>query len=169
MALLEILHYPDQRLHLKAKPVTNFDGELKKLIQDMAETMYANNGIGLAATQVNVQKRLFVIDLAREGEPSQLEALINPVIVEKSGETSCEEGCLSVPGVFETVKRAEKIAATYQDANGVEHKIECDGLKAICIQHELDHLDGKVFVEYLSSLKQNFIKKKMKKLFKDEK
>lgn len=169
MALLEILHYPDSRLHLKAKKVEVFDDNLKQLIKDMAETMYANNGIGLAATQVNIQKRLFVIDLAKEGEPSQLEALINPMIIEKSGETSCEEGCLSVPGVFETVKRAEKIVALYQDANGIEHKVECEGLKAICIQHELDHLDGKVFVEYLSALKQNFIKKKMKKLFKDEK
>lgn len=169
MSTLQILHYPDARLHLKGKPVDKFDEELKKLIKDMAETMYTNNGIGLAATQVNIQKRLFIMDLAKEGERSQLMTLINPVITEKEGETSCEEGCLSVPGVFETVKRAEKIKVTYQDENGTIHNLECEGLKAICIQHELDHLDGKVFVDYLSSLKQNFIKKKMKKLFKDEK
>jgi len=169
MTKLNILHYPDARLHLKAKPVEKFDNNLKQLVKDMAETMYANNGIGLAATQVNIQQRLFIMDLAKEEEPSQLTVVVNPVITNKEGETVCEEGCLSVPGVFETVKRAEKITVTYQDENGTPHNIECDGLKAICIQHELDHLDGKVFVEYLSALKQNFIKKKMKKLFKDEK
>lgn len=167
MALLSILHYPDTRLHLKAKPVTNFDQKLKQLVADMAETMYANKGIGLAATQINVQQRIFTMDLAKDGEASQLMALINPIITEKIGEVTGEEGCLSVPGIFETVNRAQKIVVNYQDIAGNHHHLECDGLKAICIQHEIDHLDGKVFVDYLSPLKQNFIKKKMKKLFKE--
>lgn len=166
MPLLDILHYPDERLHLKAKEVTEFDNELKQLVDNMTETMYESNGIGLAATQVNVQKRLFITDLAKEGEKSKLTVYINPVIRDKIGEVRGDEGCLSVPGVFETVTRAEKITVDYQDINGNKHTITCDGLQAICIQHENDHLDGKVFVEYLSGLKQNFIKKKMKKMFK---
>lgn len=168
MALLEILHYPDERLHLKAIPVEKFDDKLKELVSDMAETMYQSNGIGLAASQVNVQQRLFVMDLAREGEPSQLMALINPVILSKEGQSIGEEGCLSVPGVYEKVTRAEKITVQYQDEEGNKHIKECTGLMSICIQHEIDHLDGKVFVDYLSNLKQNFIKKKMKKLFRHE-
>lgn len=166
MSLLNILHYPDERLHLKASVVTEFDAKLKQLVADMAETMYDSNGIGLAATQVNVQKRLFITDLAKNDEPSQLTVYINPVIRNKSGEIKGEEGCLSVPGVFEPVIRAEQITVDYQDLDGKLHTITCSGLKAICIQHENDHLDGKVFVDYLSGLKQNFIKKKMKKLFK---
>ena len=165
MALLTILHYPDERLHLKAKPVTIFDKQLKELVNNMAETMYHSNGIGLAASQVNIQQRLFIMDLAPEGESSQLKTFINPIITERFGSTIGEEGCLSVPGVFEKVSRAEKIKLNYHDIDGQEQHLECDGLMAICIQHEIDHLDGKVFVDYLSSLKQNFIKKKMKKLF----
>lgn len=166
MALLEILHYPDERLKLKAKEVVEFNPELKQLIADMAETMYKFNGIGLAATQVNIQKRIFITDLAKEGEPSKLTAYINPVITMKQGEETGDEGCLSVPGIFEPVTRAEVITLEYQDADGNNQSVTCDELQAVCIQHELDHLDGKVFVEYLSNLKQNFIKKKMKKLFK---
>lgn len=167
MALLNILHYPDERLHLKAVAVEKFDAELKQLVADMTETMYDYNGIGLAATQVNVQKRLFITDLAKEGQPSQLTVFINPVISNKSGEVKGDEGCLSVPGVFEPVTRAEKITVDYQDLDGNPHNLTCEGLQAICIQHENDHLDGKVFVDYLSALKKNFIKKKMKKLFRD--
>lgn len=168
MALLPILCYPDSRLHLKAQPVTVFDAKLKQLIADMAETMYHNNGIGLAATQVNIQKRLFIMDLSRSDEPRNLLVFINPNIIAKSGEVIGEEGCLSVPGIYESVLRSETIQLKYQDVNGEPLEIKCDGLMAICIQHENDHLNGKVFVEYLSGLKQNFIKKKMKKIFKPE-
>lgn len=167
MALLTILHYPDERLHLKAAPVDKFDTELKQFIADMAETMYNSNGIGLAATQVNVLKRIFIMDLSKEGQPSQLTVFINPIISNKIGEVKGEEGCLSVPGIFEPVTRAEKITIDYQDIDGNKQTLTCEGLQAICIQHENDHLDGKVFVDYLSALKKNFIKKKMKKLFRE--
>jgi peptide deformylase len=167
MALLEILHYPDKRLHLVAKPILMIDDEIKTLVDNMAQTMYnESNSIGLAATQVNVQKRVFIIDHSAENEPKNLLAFINPEIISKSGEVCGEEGCLSVPGVYEKVTRAEKIVCRHQDLDGKTHEKHYDGLMAICIQHELDHLDGKVFVDYLSVLKQNFIKKKMKKLFK---
>lgn len=165
MSILNILHYPDERLHLKAREVTEFNEELQQLIADMTETMYDSHGIGLAATQVNVQKRIFITDLAKENEPSKLTVFINPKIYNKVGEVKGDEGCLSVPGVFEEVSRAETITVDYHDVHGNLHTITCSGLQAICIQHENDHLDGKVFVDYLSNLKQNFIKKKMKKLF----
>jgi peptide deformylase len=168
MALLQILHFPDSRLHLKASPVTLFDKKLKQLVDDMADTMYKNVGIGLAAIQVNVQKRVIVMDISGQDEPNKLLVFINPQILSKSGEVVGEEGCLSVPGVYESVKRAEKIKLKFQDLEGNEHTLDCDGLMSVCIQHEIDHLDGKVFVEYLSPLKQNFIKKKMKKIFKPE-
>ncbi len=166
MTTLEILHYPDERLKLKAKNVVEFNSEIAQIVADMAETMYEFNGIGLAATQVNIQKRIFITDLAKDGEKSKLTAYINPQIIDKQGEATGDEGCLSVPGVFEPVTRAEVITVEYQDVTGATHTVTCTGLQAVCIQHELDHLDGKVFVEYLSNLKQNFIKKKMKKLFK---
>ncbi len=168
MALLSILHYPDSRLHLIAKPITVFDDKLKQLVNDMAETMYHSDGIGLAATQVNVQKQLFIIDLSRSDQPRNLLVFINPEILTKYGEVMGEEGCLSVPGIYESVVRAEKIQLKYQDLDGISHQIDCDGLMSVCIQHEIDHLNGRVFVEYLSGLKQNFIKKKMKKIFKPE-
>lgn len=168
MALLQILHFPDTRLHLKANDVTEFDESLRKLVDDMAETMYENVGIGLAAIQVNVQKRVIIIDLSGNDEPNKLMVFINPEILSKNGEVIGEEGCLSVPGIYESVKRAVHIKVKYQDLEGKEYTLECDGLMSICIQHEIDHLDGKVFVEYLSNLKQNFIKKKMKKIFKPE-
>lgn len=168
MTTLTILHYPNPKLHLKATPVDKFNPELKILVDDMAQTMYDNNGIGLAATQVNVQKRLFIVDLSKDDEPRNLLVFINLVILEKSGSVFSEEGCLSVPGIYEKIQRSEHIKVRYQDINGKKHEATFDGLMAICIQHENDHLDGKVFVEYLSNLKQNFIKKKLKKIFKPE-
>ena len=167
MAVLEVLHFPDPRLHLKAKPVAVVDDEIRRLAANMAETMYEFDGIGLAAVQVNVQKRMFIMDLSRGGdEPKNLLTFINPEILERDGEVVGSEGCLSVPGIYEEVIRAENIKLKYLDLAGVEHIISCNGLMSVCAQHEIDHLDGKVFVEYLSSLKQNYIKKKMKKIFK---
>ena len=168
MALLQILHFPDPRLHLKARPVKIFDKELKSLVDDMAQTMYQNDGIGLAATQVNVQKRLLIIDISKSDEPKKLLVFINPEIVSRNGEVIGEEGCLSVPSVYEPVVRSENISVKFQDLDGMVYTRDYTGLMSVCIQHEIDHLDGKVFVEYLSSLKQNFIKKKMKKIFKSQ-
>ncbi len=168
MAVLPILHYPDPRLHIKAALVKSFDAKIRQLIQDMTETMYHNNGLGLAASQVNVHLRIFIMDPARNDEPKRLKAFINPQISARMGEEFHEEGCLSVPGVFEKVKRSTHITVNYQDENGNTFSHSCSGIEAICIQHEIDHLDGKVFVDYLSGLKQNFIKKKMKKMFKNE-
>lgn len=166
MNLLEILHFPDPRLHLIAKKIECVDDDIRRLVSDMGYTMYENNGIGLAATQVNVQKRVIVIDLSGNDEPKNLIAFINPEILEKHGEVIGEEGCLSVPGIYEKVLRSERIKLRYLDIDGKTQEIYCTGLMSVCIQHEIDHLNGKVFVEYLSSLKQNFIKKKMKKIFK---
>lgn len=166
MAVLEVLHFPDARLHLKAKKIDVIDDSIKKLVDDMTETMYEFDGIGLAAAQVNVQKRLFIMDLSRDDEPRNLLVFINPEILERDGEVIGSEGCLSVPGIYEDVVRAETIKLKYQDLTGKEHIVSCNGLMSVCVQHEIDHLDGKVFVEYLSNLKQNYIKKKMKKIFK---
>ncbi|BEV72431.1 MULTISPECIES: peptide deformylase [unclassified Paludibacterium] len=162
MALLNILHYPDERLHKVAKPIDKVDDEVVQLIDDMVETMYASKGVGLAATQVNVHRRLVVIDVSEEREGAT--AFINPEIIEKIGETEYEEGCLSVPGIYETVRRAERVRVRALGRDGKPFELEADGLLAICLQHEIDHLDGKVFVEYLSTLKQNRIRTKMKKL-----
>ncbi len=161
MAILPILQYPDDRLHTVAAPVGRVDDEIRSLVKNMAETMYAAPGIGLAATQVNVHKRVIVIDTseARDG----LLVLINPEILAKSGEAECEEGCLSVPGVFEKVTRAERVTVRALNTDGETFELEADGLLAVCIQHEMDHLEGKVFVEYLSRLKQNRIRAKLKK------
>jgi len=161
MALLPILTYPNERLHIVAKPVEQVDDRIRTLAADMAETMYASRGIGLAATQVDVHERVVVIDLSEEH--NQLLTLINPVITKKDGETTYEEGCLSVPGIYDTVTRAETITVEFLDINGNKQTLDADGLLAICIQHEMDHLVGKLFVEYLSPLKQNRIKTKMKK------
>ena len=166
MAVLTVLYYPDSRLHLKATPVREIDDKIKQLVIDMAETMYENRGIGLSATQVNVQQRLFIMDLSGDDEPKNLLVFINPEILSRSGEVSSEEGCLSVPGIYEKVLRSENIQLKYQDLDSNTHIIDCDGLMSVCAQHEIDHLDGKVFVDYLSNLKQNFIKKKMKKIYK---
>ncbi|WP_293233120.1 peptide deformylase [Paludibacterium sp.] len=162
MALLNILHYPDERLHKVAKPIEAVDDEVRRLIDDMVETMYASKGVGLAATQVNVHRRLVVIDVSEERDGAT--AYVNPEIIEKQGETEYEEGCLSVPGIYETVRRAERVKVRALDRDGKVFEAEADGLLAICLQHEIDHLNGKVFVEYLSTLKQNRIRTKMKKL-----
>jgi len=161
MALLPILTHPNERLHIVAQPVAQVDERIRTLVQDMAETMYASKGIGLAATQVDVHERVVVIDLSEE--KNQLIALINPVITKKDGETTYEEGCLSVPGIYEEVTRAATITVEFLDIQGNKQTLDAEGLLAICIQHELDHLQGKLFVEYLSPLKQNRIKTKMKK------
>lgn len=161
MALRQILHHPDPRLRNKASPVASFDAELGKLIDDMLETMYDAPGIGLAATQVNVHQRVVVIDVS--GGKSMPLHFVNPVIAETTGEEEMEEGCLSVPGVFETVCRAEEVLIHAVDRNGNPFEMNADGLLAVCIQHEIDHLDGKLFVDYLSQLKQLRIRKKLAK------
>jgi peptide deformylase len=161
MALLPILRYPDSRLHTVAAPVARVDDEIRKLVADMAETMYEAPGIGLAATQVDVHKRIVVIDVSED--KSGLMALINPEILERSGEQVCEEGCLSVPGIYEKVSRAERVKVRALNENGESFEFEADGLLAVCVQHEIDHLDGKVFVEYLSQLKLGRIKSKLAK------
>ncbi|MCM8855292.1 MAG: peptide deformylase [Candidatus Thiodiazotropha sp.] len=161
MAILDILHFPDPRLRNKAKPVAQVDVSIRRLIDDMLETMYQAPGIGLAATQVNVAKRVVVIDLSEEKD--QPLCLINPEILEKDGEEQMEEGCLSVPGVYETVKRANHIRLRAFGRDGISFEMEADDLLAVCIQHELDHLEGKLFVDYLSSLKRQRIRKKLEK------
>ncbi|WP_373740939.1 peptide deformylase [Neisseria sp.] len=166
MALLNILKYPDERLHTVAKPVEAVDERIKTLVADMFETMYEARGIGLAATQVDVHERVVVMDLTEDR--SEPRVFINPVITHKDGETTYEEGCLSVPGIYDTVTRAERVTVEALDENGEKFTLEADGLLAICIQHELDHLMGKVFVEYLSQLKQNRIKTKLKKRMKHD-
>jgi peptide deformylase len=162
MAILNILQYPDARLYTVAKPVDNVDGKIQKLIDDMAETMYNAPGIGLAATQVNVHQQIIVIDTSENKK--NLQVFINPQIKTKQGSQDYDEGCLSVPGVYETVTRSESIVVEALDRNGKPFKLEADGLLAVCIQHEMDHLLGKVFVQYLSPLKQNRIKTKMQKM-----
>jgi len=161
MAILEILVYPDQRLRTVAKPVKTVDDSVRQLIKDMIETMYEANGIGLAATQVNVHLQVIVMDISEErNEPK---VLINPKIVEQDGEQVYDEGCLSVPEYYAPVKRAENIKITALDEQGEIYELAADGLLAVCIQHEMDHLAGKVFVDYLSRLKQDRIKKKFVK------
>ena len=161
MALLPILRYPDPRLHKKAAKVDAVDDGIRKLVADLAETMYEAPGIGLAATQVDVHKRVIVIDVSED--KSKLLALINPEILEREGEQVCEEGCLSVPGVYEKVVRSERVKVRALDPQGATFTLEADGLLAVCIQHEVDHLDGKVFVEHLSKLKQSRIKARLAK------
>jgi peptide deformylase len=161
MALLPILHYPDPRLKKRAEPVTEVDESIRRLAADMAETMYAAPGIGLAATQVDVHKRVIVIDVSEDR--SGLTVLINPEILEKDGECVSEEGCLSVPGIYDKVTRAERVKVRALNLEGETVEFEAEGLLAVCIQHEIDHLDGKVFVEYLSPLKQSRIKAKLVK------
>jgi len=162
MALLSILRYPDPRLHTVAKPVTTFDESLARLVADMAETMYAAPGIGLAATQVDVHQRVIVIDVSDTRD--QLFVLVNPEIVWASDERQVyEEGCLSVPGIFDGVERPLRVRVEAHDASGKLHEFDAEGLLAVCVQHEMDHLQGKVFVEYLSPLKRNRIKTKLQK------
>ena len=161
MAILDILHFPDPRLRNKAKPVTVVDNAIRRLIDDMLETMYQAPGIGLAATQVNVAKRVVVIDISED--KNQPLCLVNPEILERDGIEQMEEGCLSVPGVYELVSRADHIRMRALDRDGNPFEMEAEGLLAVCIQHELDHLDGKLFVDYLSSLKRQRIRKKLEK------
>ena len=161
MAILEILHCPDARLRNRAKPVAQVDDSVRKLIDDMLETMYQAPGIGLAAVQVNQPRRVIVVDISEDR--NQPLALVNPEIVEKHGEEQMEEGCLSVPGVYEPVQRAERVRVRALDRDGKSIEMEADGLLAVCIQHEIDHLDGKLFVDYLSNLKRQRIRKKIEK------
>jgi peptide deformylase len=161
MSLLPILRFPDPRLRKLAAPVRDIDEGVVRLARDMAETMYEAPGIGLAATQVNVHQQVIVIDVSEARD--QLLTLINPEIIESEGKQVCEEGCLSVPGIYDKVERAESVVVRYLDLAGREETIEGDGLLAICLQHEIEHLSGKVFVEHLSQLKQARIKAKLAK------
>ena len=162
MALLPILQYPDARLHTVAKPVAQVDDRIRQLVKDMAETMYDAPGVGLAATQVDVHERVVVIDVSEEG--NDLHVLINPEIIWRSDEGRVyEEGCLSVPGVYDKVERAAQVRVRALNEKGESYEFEADGLLAVCVQHELDHLLGKVFVEYLSNLKQDRIRTRLRK------
>ena len=161
MAILDILHFPDSRLRNQARPVAEVDDRIRRLIDDMFETMYAAPGVGLAAVQVNVPRRVIVIDVS-EGHDQPL-ALINPEILDREGEEEMEEGCLSVPGVYEPVRRAERVRVRALDRHGEPFEMEAEGLLAVCIQHEIDHLDGKLFVDYLSNLKRQRIRKRLEK------
>jgi peptide deformylase len=161
MALLKILHYPDPRLHTVAKPVAAVDDKIRQIAADMAETMYAAPGIGLAATQVDCHIRMIVVDISEQ--KNRLHTLINPRIVMKEGEAEHEEGCLSVPGIYDKVTRAEHIRVQALNLDGESIEMDATGLLGVCIQHEIDHLDGKVFVEYLSRLKQTRIRHKLLK------
>ena len=166
MALLKILHFPDPRLRTKAIEVTEFNESLKTLVSDMLETMYEAPGIGLAATQVNVHKRLLVMDISEDKNSPLI--LINPIILAAEGEEEMDEGCLSVPGFYEPVQRADKIHVRAQDQNGEYFELKAEQLEAVCIQHEMDHLEGKLFVDYISSLKRDRIRKKLEKMKKQE-
>lgn len=161
MALLPIIKYPDSRLYTIAKPVIEVDQRIRRLVDDMAATMYAAPGVGLAATQVDVHERVIVMDTSETKD--QLIVLINPVVRESHGEIECEEGCLSVPGVFEKVTRAAQVVIGALDRDGTAFELQASGVRAVCVQHEMDHLEGKVFVDYLSRLKQERIAKKMRK------
>jgi len=161
MTILDILHFPDPRLRNVAQPVEQVDDAIRKLVADMFETMYAAPGIGLAATQVNVDKRVIVIDVSEEKD--QPLCLINPEILSRDGVEEMEEGCLSVPGVFELVERADHVRIQALNQNGERFEMEAGDLLAVCIQHEIDHLDGKLFVDYLSPLKRARIRKKLEK------
>jgi peptide deformylase len=161
MAILEILQYPDPRLNIPAQRVEKIDAATKKLIDDMVETMYAAPGIGLAATQVDVHKQIIVIDVSED--KSDLRVFINPEITRREGLATNQEGCLSVPGIYDNVERADSVTVTALDRNGSRFTLNASGLLATCIQHEMDHLQGKVFVEYLSELKQNRVRTKLKK------
>jgi peptide deformylase len=161
MAIRSILEFPDPRLRTRAQPVTRFDADLHRVVDDMLETMYAAPGIGLAATQIDVHQRLVVIDISAEHNDPLV--LINPQILTREGEIATEEGCLSVPGYFDEVKRASKIRVRAQDRDGNVFERDCEDILAVCVQHEMDHIDGKLFVDYLSSLKRERVRKKLEK------
>ncbi|WP_153098798.1 peptide deformylase [Paraburkholderia hayleyella] len=163
MTLLNIIHYPDKRLHKVAKPVEVVDNRIRELVANMAETMYAAPGVGLAATQVDVHERVVVIDVSETHD--ELRAFINPEIIWSSADKQVhEEGCLSVPGIYDNVERADKVRVRALNEHGETFELDCEGLLAVCIQHEMDHLIGRVFVEYLSPLKQTRIRNRLKKL-----
>lgn len=162
MAILPILHYPDERLRTVAEPVGVVTDAIRTLVRDLAETMYAAPGIGLAATQVDVHKRVIIVDVSESR--NELVVLIDPEITSHSGTAEFEEGCLSVPGIYDRIQRAERITVRALDREGLPLELEAEGLLAVCIQHEMDHLQGRVFVEYLSRLKQSRIVAKLKKL-----
>ncbi len=161
MTVLTVLHYPDDRLRTVAKPVAEITPQIRQLVADMLETMYDENGIGLAATQVNVHQRVVVIDISENRDQPQI--FINPEIISKSGDTTYEEGCLSVPQSYANVERAAEVTVKAQNLEGEWFELKADGLLAICLQHELDHLLGKLFIDYLSPLKRDRIKKKLEK------
>lgn len=162
MPILNVLCFPDPRLRLKAAAVIEVNDEIRTLVDDMFETMYGAPGIGLAAVQVNILKRVIVIDISED--KSEPQCFINPEIVESHGSEKMEEGCLSVPGIYEPVTRAESVNVRYLDRDGNNAEMDADGLLGVCIQHEIDHLDGKLFVDYLSEMKRNRIRKKMEKV-----
>ncbi len=162
MPTLDILYFPDPRLRQKAAPVVKVNNEIRTLVDNMLETMYSAPGIGLAAVQVNVLKRVVVIDISEN--KSQPQCFINPEIIERQGSEKMDEGCLSVPGIYEPVTRAQSIKVRFLDRDGNNTEMEADGLLGVCIQHEIDHLDGKLFVDYLSEMKRNRIRKKMEKI-----
>jgi peptide deformylase len=166
MALLTILEFPDPRLRTRAQPVDRVDDALRRLVDDMLETMYAAPGIGLAATQVDVHRRLVVIDVSETKD--QPLVLFNPAILEKAGSQVYQEGCLSVPGIYADVERADRIRVSALDRDGRAFELEADGLLAVCIQHELDHLEGKVFVDYLSTFKREQVRKRLEKHARDK-
>lgn len=167
MAILDILEFPDPRLRTKAQPIERVDDEIRRLADDMLATMYAASGIGLAATQVNVHRRLVVLDLSETRDEPHV--LINPEIIARVGDEETEEGCLSVPGIYDKVRRAENITVRSLNRDGAVVELKADGLLAVCIQHEMDHLEGKLFVDYLSELKRNRIRSRLEKERKDRK
>ncbi len=162
MSVLQVLHYPDERLRKVAKPVAQVNDEIKQIVDDMFDTMYAEEGIGLAATQVDIHQRIIVIDVSEERNERLV--LINPELLNKCGETGIEEGCLSIPEQRALVPRAEKVTVRALNREGEQYELEADGLLAICIQHEIDHLEGKLFIDYLSPLKRQRIRQKLEKL-----
>lgn len=161
MAILPIIQYPDERLHRVASKVECITDAIRTLIRNMAETMYAAPGVGLAATQVNVHQQIIIADISED--QNQLLVFINPTIVDRSGESELEEGCLSVPGIYDKIERADRVTVNAMNEHGMPFTLEANGLLAVCIQHEIDHLRGKVFVDYLSQLKQSRIRAKLKK------
>jgi peptide deformylase len=169
MTQLTILEYPDPRLHTIAQPVEEFGSWLETLVHDMTETMYHAKGIGLAATQVNIHRRVLIMDLAKDDQPRNLQVFVNPQLIEKKGIQDYEEGCLSVPGIFEKLQRFAEVRVQAQDIHGKTFVLDATGVMAVCLQHEIDHLDGKVFVERLSRLKQTRIGQKIKKRHREEK
>ncbi|MBN1655416.1 MAG: peptide deformylase [Deltaproteobacteria bacterium] len=165
MAVRQILHYPDKRLRIPCKPVTAFDDELRSLVEDLIETMYHGRGVGLAAPQIGVSKRLFVVDVANNEEdaPSEIRVFINPQIIEREGRVVWNEGCLSFPGIHEDIERAERIKAAAYDAAGERFELEADGLLAVAIQHESDHLDGTLIIDHISMLRRRLVNRTMKR------